>query len=362
MNEAAVRPRRRWIVPVLWVLSVIVAAAVAWVAAVQATSPEQLAEPSETAVTVAVAEQTIRVEQVYVVNATWPQSSTGVNGLAGTLTSVDAAGESVQAGDTLYSVDLQPAVAMQGSVPAFRDLAPGARGADVSQLQRFLIEAEYLGGEPTGTYDPATAAAVLAWSRASGFGDSNTVPRGRIVFLPELPSHVALVDDLAVGSEVMPGQSVIAVVTAEPRLSLPVLADAASRIQPGMLVEIPNGDSHWSAQVSEIVTSADTGELEAVLAPVDGEDSICADACSELAAAGSKSQLQGTLILVPETTGPAIPTAAIRVDAQGETSVLLADGTSVPVTVVASAQGISVVEGLEVGQQVIARSGSDEQP
>lgn len=354
--------RRRWVVPVLWAVSVIVALALGWAAAVQVTTPEQITMPEQSTVTVEVSEQTLRVEQTYIVNAAWPETSSGINGYAGTLTSVVASGAAVQPGDELYTVDLQPVVGLQGAVPAFRDLEPGIRGEDVKQLQSFLIAGDYLGGEPTSEYDAATAAAVAAWSEDAGFGAEQTVPRGRVVFLPEMPVNVGLTADVGVGSEVMPGQEVVSVVSSEPRFSLPVLEDAASRIQSGMLVEIAAGSNSWQAQVAELTASVETGALEAVLEPVEGESSICGDDCADFVASSGGSQLQGTLILVPETTGPAVPTAAIRVDAQGETTVQLEDGSEVGVTVLASADGLSVVEGLDVGQQVTARAAADEQP
>ncbi len=306
-----------------------------------------------------VVEDTVRQEHTYVVQASWPGTPGGVNGYSGTLTSVNVTGTSVEAGDEIYSVDLEPVFAMQGEVPAFRALTRDTRGDDVEQLQRFLIDENYLGGEPTGVYDGVTAQAVRSWSANMGLGNTDTVPRGRVVFLPELPAAIGLDSEVTVGNEVAPGQVLINVVSSEPRFALPVLEDAASRIQPGMGVEIAVGDEVWHAEVEEIA-SAEDGTLEAVLGPPNGEGSICGESCGEVVDQGDATQLQGTLILVPETTGPAVPTAAVRIDASGETFVILENGNEVPVTVLASSNGQSIVEGIDVGERILVREQPEE--
>lgn len=346
--------RHRWLVPSLWLLSVVVAVAVGWLAAAQAVTPERIELPESAAVTVEVSDQTLRLEQTYVVHAGWLGTPTGINGYDGILTGIDVTGALVEPGDTLFSVDLRSTIAAEGSVPAFRDLAVGARGADVEQLQRFLGQLQHYSGEPNGVFDQSTAAAVLSWSRATGFGDDRTVPLGRILFLPTLPAHIGPAEGVEIGDIVTAGQQLISVVPPTPQFSLPVLEDAAARIQPGMTVEIPVDDDIWHAEVAELI-SAENGMIEARLAPADGADSICGNDCAVLVNPGDTAQLQGLLILVPETSGPALPTAAIRADASGQTTVLLEDGTSVPVTVLASANGLSIVDGVETGQRVLVR-------
>lgn len=355
MTESVSVKRRRWWIPAAWIVSVVVAGAIGWFAAEQAVTPERLESTEVEAVTVEVVEDTVRQEQSYVVHASWQGAPGGVNGYTGTLTSVNVTGTTVEPGDEIYSVDLEPVFAMEGDVPAFRSLSRNDSGEDVEQLQQFLMDTDYLWGEePTGTYDGATAEAVRAWSADNGLGNTTEVPRGRVVFLPELPAAIGLDAEVAVGNEVTPGQVLITVVSAEPRFSLPVLQDAAARIQPGMRVEIVVADDIWQAEVDEIV-SAEDGSLEALLVPPEDATSICGDQCGELVDVGDSTQLQGTLILVPETSGPAVPTAAVRVDATGSTSVMLEDGRVLPVTVLASSNGQSVVEGVEPGQRVLVR-------
>jgi hypothetical protein len=49
-----------------------------------------------------------------------------------------------------------------------RGMNPGARGRDVTQLQRILIQRDFLEGDPTGDFDEATADAVVAFKTERG--------------------------------------------------------------------------------------------------------------------------------------------------------------------------------------------------
>lgn len=84
------------------------------------------------------------------------------------ITSVNAnVGSTVSEGEVLFSVAQRPVVVLKGAIPAFRDMAPGDNGVDVTQLQGALHTLGYsTAPDPTGIYGPGTSAAVAAWYSA----------------------------------------------------------------------------------------------------------------------------------------------------------------------------------------------------
>ncbi len=353
-SDLAARPRRSWRTPTAWALSIVLALGVGWWAAVTAATPPQVSVADAEPVTTEVVDGSVSVEQPYGITASWPTTPRGVNGAAGTVTSLalEPAGRQVTAGEVLFTVDLAPVVAAAGAVPAFRDLAFGATGEDVRQLQAFLVDRGLLSIAPDGRFGPSTARAVAAWSESLGLGRVEVVPLGRIVFLPELPAALAPAPELRVGARVQPGDELLVGAASEPAFTFRVLPEQAATVTEGTTVTIDVG-STWQARVARIVADVDDPSVSiAELEPIDEATSICGDECAEAVALGAEAVLPGRLILVPETSGPTVPTAAIATDAAGEPSVTLADGTKVTVRVLASADGRSVVEGVSPGDRV----------
>ena len=61
---------------------------------------------------------------------------------------------------------------------------------------------------------------------------------------------------------------------------------------------------------------------------------------------------------MPQVEGPGVPAAAVQTDASGGTYVVDAQGTKRPVSVEASGDGIAIVSGLKIGDQVIVVNGA----
>ena len=71
-------------------------------------------------------------------------------------------------GNLIIEVAGQPFFVFQGTVPAYRDMAPGESGSDIAQLQAGLESLGFsVGGDTSGVYGPGTSAAVAAFYRAS---------------------------------------------------------------------------------------------------------------------------------------------------------------------------------------------------
>ena len=117
----------------------------------------------------------------------YADSRTIVNRMAGTVTWLPRAGTVVRTNGRLYAVDGKAVYLLDGSSPAYRDLAPGLSGKDVGALERNL---RALGKDPSramkvdGTWDAGTTAAVKRWQHDKGLDETGTIELGRVVFAP----------------------------------------------------------------------------------------------------------------------------------------------------------------------------------
>jgi HlyD family secretion protein len=87
------------------------------------------------------------------------------------------AGDKVRAGQVVAEVSGRPVLVLPGEVPAYRDILPGARGADVAQLQNALTNLGYgIGDDVNGLYGAGTKAAVVAVYAEIGYEVTTTGP------------------------------------------------------------------------------------------------------------------------------------------------------------------------------------------
>ncbi|WKD37118.1 peptidoglycan-binding protein [Streptomyces xanthophaeus] len=133
------------------------------------------------------------------------QAATGR--LPGTLTLLPKSGTEITRGKALYGVDNQPVVLLYGSLPAYRTLENGAKGADVRQLEENLSALGYTGFTPDEEYTDATAKAVERWQGSLGLKKTGTVELGRVVFTPDAIRVAGL--EAEPGDQTGPGQKVL---------------------------------------------------------------------------------------------------------------------------------------------------------
>lgn len=280
--------------------------------------------------------------------ARWQPVAAGTNLAAGTVTAVAVTpGQEVGQGAVLYTVDLRPVVVARGQTPAFRALAPGVRGEDVAQLQTLLTDLGRYRGPVDGRFTAATGAAVRAWQRSLGLAPDGTVQPADVVFVTDLPARVVL--DPAVvarGTRLGGGEAVLSRLPASPTFTLPVSATQADVMPAGTPVTLtaPDGTT-WQA-----VSGARTTEADRTVVTLDatGAEPICAAACTQLPV-GPETRLAAEVVLVPETSGLRVPSAALSTQADGTVVVVDDDGRAHEVVVRASARGTSVVEGVPEG-------------
>ena len=118
----------------------------------------------------------------------YARPQTVYNRLSGTITWLPTVGQQIAPGQTLFKVDNQPVVLLNGTTPAYRALSPSvSAGPDVQELNQNLVN---LGFDPTraiaidDTWQAATTAAVERWQASLGETETGTIGLGQIVFLP----------------------------------------------------------------------------------------------------------------------------------------------------------------------------------
>lgn len=293
-----------------------------------------------------VAEETVGRELALPVRSRWDPAEIVLAPTTGVLTEqVVPDGGAIDDGGVLGTVDLAPVIAAIGSIPSFRALGMGSEGRDVAQLQTFLARGGWYRGRATGAFDAATEAAVRRWERAIGAAESGTVPLGRLVYVDALPSSVRW--NAAVGAVLAPGGSLVEILRPDPTFTALLTPDQVTELDPGAPVGVrTEAGRSWVASLGPSVVD---GELIEV--PLVGSPTICGSECSELPVHG-EARLRGAVTLVPSTTGPAVPVSAVRTDVQRGTYVTVRGEGDRSVTVLATASGMSVVDGIDVGDEV----------
>ncbi|GAB3615908.1 hypothetical protein GCM10027416_04650 [Okibacterium endophyticum] len=333
------------------VLLVALGAGSAWGALTVLSPAEDPLEPTDFTF-VEVAEGDVGASLTLNTVAKWTPEPVGVNRSAGVVTSIDvSAGDEVGQGAVLYSVDLRPVAISQGDVPAFRAIALGAEGPDVQQLQVMLGALGHYGGIADGKAGAGTVAAIKTWQKAAGVEATGEVGAGDIIFVPSLPTRVALDTEIVHrGASLAGGEEVVRGLPREPEFWIPVTDTQAGMLTTGVRVEItsPEGES-WEGYAGDQQRD-ENGAVTVALTGADG-GSICGDGCDQVPVTG-QATLSSQVITVETVHGLTVPSAAIITQADGQIAVIDADGSVLPVAVEASAKGMSVITGVDAGTRV----------
>lgn len=285
--------------------------------------------------------------------AKWTPIPVGTNEATGVLTSIDVkGGQEVAQGTQLYSVNLRPVVIAQGEVPAFRAIGANTAGDDVKQLQSMLAALGYYGGAIDGMTGTGTVRAITDWQGSLGLEKSGVADLGDVVFVPTLPTGIKLdTTGVQLGSKLVGGERLVNGLPKSPYFKLSVTETQATGIRAGTRIEMtsPNG-STWIGVAADQAVDSKTGAIQV---SVSGESGavICGDECGTVPVEG-EAMLPAKIITVPEVTGLVVPASALITTAEGQTAVVDAEGTRIPVVVEASAKGMSVISGAEAGLKV----------
>jgi peptidoglycan hydrolase-like protein with peptidoglycan-binding domain len=333
----------------------LVGAAGFWAGRVVLVPPEDPLDGSSEPVTYTVAEGRVGRSLQFATVAEWELRPLAWNAAAGVVTSVEvSSGEEVGVGDPLYSVNLRPVVVAVGAVPAFRDLAQNATGADVAQLQTLLAELGFYTGDIDGVFRFTTRTAVRAWQESLGVPVDGVVRRGDVIFVPELPVRVAFSSELVVGASLSGGERLVLEVPSDPVFRVPLSVEQRTLVPLSSTVFVTYPDGVWEGRVDRAVENPDIGRLDLILTTTDGGP-ICRGACARWVDLERPTDFLVEIVVIPETVGPVVPVAAIQLDAGNQPFVTTPGGERIDITIVESAQGIAVVEGIEVGTVILVR-------
>jgi peptidoglycan hydrolase-like protein with peptidoglycan-binding domain len=335
------------------VLLALAGAAGFWAGRVVLVPPDDPLESGAEPVTYTVAEGRVGRSLQFAAVAEWELRPLAWNAAIGVVTSVEvASGDEVGVGDILYAVNLRPVVVAEGVVPAFRDLALNASGADVAQLQALLAELGFYTGDLDGVFRTTTRTAVRAWQASLRVPVDGVVRLGDVIFVSELPVRVAFSSELVVGASLSGGEQLVLTVPSDPVFRVPLSVEQRSLVPLSTTVFVTYPDGVWEGRVDRAVETPESGRLDLILTgPAGG--ALCGDECARWVELEHPTDFLVEIVVIPETTGPVVPVAALQLDAGNQPFVTTPTGERIDVTIVESAQGIAVVEGLEIGTVIL---------
>jgi len=270
MNDGArsQRLRRRRIILIGVVALAVVASVGGLLISTAIKSPAELAAqtapPSQTRLTVPVTRQVITATVLAQGVVKHPPevaqlpgaNSSGGNGVLPVVTKIfRGTGSTVEPGRVIVEVAGRPFFVFQGTVPAYRSLAPGESGSDVAQLQVGLESLGYsVGGDTLGVFGSGTGSAVAAYYSALGYSvptvpagstsggkkgskpvSKPMVPLAEIMFVPRFPARVVKVAG-PVGQEA--SGSLVTLSMGDPTIAGQLSPSDAALVHRGMAVTI----------------------------------------------------------------------------------------------------------------------------
>ena len=285
--------------------------------------------------------------------ASWAVQGTVRSPAGGIITEVVSASGILHAGDIVLRINERPMVVIPGSVPAFREMTVGTRGRDVAALQAYLAELGYGVDDAVDAYTPVTAAAVRAWQEMLGLPATGTVSLGDVLIIDPLALQAPLrwTDAVDIGVPLAPGTAILERLSALPTLTVEFGGSPPAQLEAGLhgVATFPSGQRR---DVTLAAFESSQGRQSAMLTATTG--TLCAvDDCLRLAPPSADTPIEVEFILVPETSGPMLPVAAIQTDASGQSFVERPDGTRQPVRVLVASGGSAIVEGVSAGEEIM---------
>lgn len=157
-----------------------------------APSPDWVLDPNVAEVVDVTPQPYIDSRGVPVTVTTSPswEAKSGTSGVIRASTCVP--GETLKSGQAPFEVGNNKVVLLYLEQPPWRDLEKGAKGGDVTDLQKELKRLGYLAAEPNGIYGDGTANAVASMWKASGQAAKlSTLPLSQVIWIPELELQVS---------------------------------------------------------------------------------------------------------------------------------------------------------------------------
>jgi hypothetical protein len=406
------RLKKSHVVSGVLALALLGATGTAWYFALQARTPaqraEETAEPEDSVITVRVDQdqliETLEFDAVLDRTGDFPVPAPAApEGIETALASKLPleVGDEVKAGTVLLEVSGRPMIALEGDVPAYRDLQEGDEGPDVEQLQ--LALQQIYGTPKTGKFDARTVADVKKLYDHAGYdhattseevadetpegegeeppageGDEEaentgggqtttvervTVPSSEVVFLPDLPMQVGKINakqSAPVGTE----EPVMVLASGDWKLEAKLDEEVASELSKlGGDAELEFGDGPMEGQevgAFELETREEQGETDEWTGeegePVEVTYAVFefdADKIEGIDDLAPGEEQEVTLILARSAEDALIvPLSALWTDAEDRTMLTIVEGEDakerhVEVSVTLRHEGRGVVEAVE---------------
>ena len=176
---------------------------------------------------------------------------------AGTFTWLPRLGAVIERGQPLYAVDGRAVPLIYGAVPMYRQIALGAGGDDVAELEQSLVALGYAAvADAQFTADDASA--VRAWQASLGLPTTGEIDLGAVVVLPGA-TRIARTYG-TVGSQYVPGQPVLDVTETAKIVSVALDTTLQSGIKVGDVasVQLPARAQAATGKVSDVSAVAQT--------------------------------------------------------------------------------------------------------
>jgi peptidoglycan hydrolase-like protein with peptidoglycan-binding domain len=195
-------------------------------------------------------------------------------GPPGVLTSVPEPGATIARGETLYAVANEPVMLLYGTLPAYRDFAPGmGDGPDVRLLEQNLRDLGLNPGPVDARFTAATADAIRRWQASWGLPAAQrtgTLAQGRVVFLPDA-LRVSEIGAPA-GSALAPNTPVLMATSTRRVVTAQLTADRQHTVKTGDTVQVSvNGLAPFPGtltRIGKVATVAPDQQGRAPLATV----------------------------------------------------------------------------------------------
>ncbi len=290
----------------------------------------------------------------------------------GTLTWIAPVGSTVKRGGPLFKIDERSVVVLYGSLPLYRRLQDGIKGADVGQLERNLFDLGYTGFTVDDTYTAATAAAVRSWQADLGLPGTGTVERGQVVFTQgkvRIAAHTARVGDIIGGDTAGGGGSVLSYTGTTKQVTAKLeMADQALAVSGRTVTVTVPGGGTVKGKISQVGTAVTAqGTASDGTASPDGTSSAASDASTEVTVTIADQKALGSLDAAPVDVDfvsnkredvLAVPVAALLALPEGGFGVQVVDGDRARIVAVRTGMfaagqvevtGKGIAEGVRVG-------------
>jgi len=275
---------------------------------------------------------------------------------SGTVTWLPATGATVGRGKALYKLDNKPVVLLYGSLPAYRTLQSGVKGADVRQLEKNLWALGYRGFTVDDKYTSATAAAVKDWQDDLGLTKTGTVDTSQIWYAPTAVRVDSVTSEKGAsaqpGAEILKYTGTALVATVDLTMDAQRLAVQGAAVQ----IEMPDGKT-VPGKIVKVGTTVQQGQG-------DEPDTTLVEVT--IAFAGGAKGLDDASVTVDFTASErenvlTVPVAALLALAEGGYGVQVVDGATTKIVAVRTGlfadgkvevSGDGLAAGMKVGMPV----------